>query len=116
MPMRRADLAVLGCSIALAGCGMLPAAQPDRPMFRDTRMTPQAAAGTLASGRSTKAQVAAELGEADRLAFDNGYEVWVYRDRPVRPGQAELVLLFGPDGLVKKVRTRPGDPSRAGLR
>ena len=95
---------------------MLPPAQPDRPMFRELRMTPQAAAGTLALGRSTKAQVAAQLGDADRLAFDNGYEVWVYRDRPVRAGQEELVLLFGPDGLLKKVRTRPGAASRTGPR
>jgi len=114
--MRRADLAVLGCSIALAACAMLPAAQPDRPMFRDARMTPQAAASTLALDRSTKAQVAAQLGDADRLAFDNGYEVWVYRDRPLRAGQQELVLLFGPDGLLKKARTRSGEAPRTGLR
>jgi hypothetical protein len=116
MPMRRADLAVLGGCTVLAACAMLPAAQPDRPMFRDPGMTPQAAASTLAAGRSTQAQVAAQLGDADRLAFDNGYEVWVYRDRPVRAGQAELVLLFGPDGLLKKARLRPGDTVGTSLR
>ena len=81
-------------------------------MFRDARMPPQAAAQAVVAGRSTKAELAARLGDADRLAFDNGYEVWVYRERPVRAGQAEVVVLFAPDGVVKKVRVRPGDASR----
>ena len=112
--MRRADFAVLGACAALAACSVLPVAQPDRPMFRDAALRPEAAANALAIGRGTKAEVAAQLGEADRVAFDNGYEVWVYRGRPVRAGQPELVLLFAPDGVVKKVRVRPGDGARGG--
>lgn len=114
--MRRADLAVLGTCTVLAACGVLPAAQPDRPMFRDSRLAPEAAAGSLAIGRSTKVQVAAQLGDADRLAFANGYEVWVYRRRPVRAGEPELVVLFAPDGVVKKVRVREGDVPRGAAR
>ena len=110
--MRHADLAGLFASIALAGCALLPAPQPDRPMFRDPRVPPQAAAEAVVIGRSTKAEVAARLGDADRLAFDNGYEVWVYRERPLRAGQPELVMLFAPDGVVKKVRVRQGDAPR----
>jgi hypothetical protein len=116
MPMRRADLALLGACVALGGCMGLAAPQPDRPMFRDARMAPQAAGDALEIGRSTKADVAARLGEADRLAFDSGYEIWVYRDRPVRAGQPELVVLFAPDGLVKKVRVRPSGLPRTDSR
>ena len=95
---------------------MLPASQPDRPMFRGASVPPQAAAEAVVVGRSTKAEVAARLGDADRLAFDNGYEVWVYRERPLRAGQPELVVLFAPDGVAKKVRVRPGSASRDGQR
>lgn len=113
--MRRADAALATLAVSttlLAGCaGLSSLAQPERPMFRDAALPPQAAAAALAIGRSTRADVAARLGEADRLRFDNGYEVWVYRAHPVRAGQPELVLLFGPDGVVKKVRERP---ARAG--
>ena len=105
--MRRVDLALLGTVLLLAGCaGALSLPRPEGPMFRDSRLTPQAAAASIAARRSTRAEVAALLGDADRVAFDNGYEVWVYRSHPVHPGEAELVLLFGPDGVVKKVRIK----------
>lgn len=104
--MRRADFATAAACL-LAGCGGLPLLlQPERPMFRDARLAPQAAIATLATGRSTRADVGAQLGEADRVAFENGHEVWIYRSHPVRPGQAELVLLFGPDGVLKKLRAK----------
>lgn len=104
--MRPADL-VVTATLLLAGCGGLPLlSQPERPMFRDARLAPQDAIASLAAGRSTRADVEARLGEADRVAFDNGHEVWIYRSHPVRPGQAELVLLFGPDGVLRKLRTR----------
>lgn len=105
--MRRADLAALGMAVLLAGCaGLSPLPRTDGPMFRDPGLAPQAAADSIAAGRSTRAEVAARLGEADRVAFDNGYEVWVYRAHPVRQGQPELVLLFGPDGVVRKLRIK----------
>jgi hypothetical protein len=114
--MPRADLAIVLACVALAGCAGLTDSAPDRPMFRDARLPPEAAASVVATGRSTKADVAARLGDADRLAFDNGYEIWVYRERPVRKGQAELVVLFGPDGVVKKLRVRADAAPRTGLR
>lgn len=105
--MRRADLALLGTVLLLAGCaGALSLPHPEGPMFRDPRLAPQAAAASIAPGRSTRAEVAALLGDADRVAFDSGYEVWVYRSHPVHPGQAELVLLFAPDGVLKKLRIK----------
>ncbi|MGZ5270656.1 MAG: hypothetical protein ACXWC6_08570 [Ramlibacter sp.] len=111
--MRRADLAIAP-ALLLAGCaGLQSLSQPERPMFRDMALPPQAAAEAIAVGRSTQPEVAARLGEADRLRFDNGYEVWVYRAHPVRADQPELVLLFAPDGVLKKLRVRPA-AARAG--
>ena len=65
-------------------------------MFRDPALAPRPAADAIAAGRSTREEVAARLGEADRVGFDNGYEVWVYRSHPVRQGQAELGCCSGP--------------------
>src|SRR5205085_12056154 len=83
-----------------------PAGQP---------LAPQAAMDTIAIGRSTKADVASALGKAIVIAFDSGYEVWVYRwpgaDRTTRAA-TELVVLFDPSGLATKVRVRPGYPAR----
>ena len=113
--MRRADLVLaIVSALLLAGCaGLSSLSQSERPMFREAALAPQAAGATIEVGRSTRAEVAARLGDADRLRFDNGYEVWVYRAHPVRSDQPELVLLFTPDGVVKKVRLRPG-AARAG--
>ena len=74
-------------------------------------LSPQSAMGLIAVGRSRKAEVASTLGPAIVIPFDSGYEPWVYRwpgaDRKPRSA-TELVVLFDPAGLVKKVRTRPG--------
>ncbi|TDP72534.1 hypothetical protein [Roseateles toxinivorans] len=75
-------------------------------------LTPQAAMELIAIGKSGKAEVAAALGsKAIVIPFDSGYEVWVYRwpgpDKTTRAA-TELVLLFEPSGLVKKLRLRPG--------
>ncbi|MFN2643636.1 MAG: hypothetical protein ABR570_01495 [Burkholderiales bacterium] len=53
----------------------------------------------------TKPEVAAALGAAKRLAFDNGYEVWDYPLGQER--QSEIVVLFAPSGVVAKSRTLP---------
>jgi len=75
-------------------------------------LTPQAAMDLLAGGRSSKDEVSAVLSsKAIVIPFDSGYEVWVYRwpgpDKTTRAA-TELVLLFEPSGLVKKLRLRPG--------
>ena len=65
-------------------------------------------------GKSTRADVEAALGKAIVVSFDSGYEVWVYRERGAGSGlfgqprreQAELVLLFEPSGVLKKMRVR----------
>ena len=77
--------------------------------FRDKNMSLQSAGSVVTAGTSTKADVLAALGPATVVKFDSGYEVWAYRDKPARAAVAgnEFVILFTPDGVVKKTRTRP---------
>ena len=55
-------------------------------------------------GVATSAGMAASFGPARVQRFANGYQVWQYRlDRKgLRP--AELVLLFDPAGVLRKLR------------
>lgn len=72
------------------------------------------AQAAVAIGKSTRVDVEAALGKAIVVGFDSGYEIWVYRER--RPAgvffaqpaseRAELVILFEPSGVVKKMRVR----------
>jgi hypothetical protein len=50
---------------------------------------------------STKGDMRAAFGEAARVPFDNGYEVWSYEFGP------ELIVLFSPSGVVSNIRLRP---------
>ncbi|RZJ12212.1 MAG: hypothetical protein EOO54_20605 [Haliea sp.] len=77
--------------------------------FRSPNMTMAAAQQLVAPGRTTKADVLAALGPATVVRFDSGFEVWAYRDKPVRQADspAELVMLFTPSGVVQKVRAKP---------
>ena len=74
-------------------------------------LAPQAAMDMVTIGKSAKSDVASALGQAIVIPFDSGHEVWVYRwpgvDRAPRTA-TELVVLFEPGGIVKKVRLRPG--------
>ena len=109
--MRRAELSLLAGALLLTGCA-LPAlvsqTGPPKPVFIDPAMTVEAAAQAVTVGMDRQA-VQARLGPGETLAFDSGYEVWVYRAR----GQAddaegpELVLLFVPQGLWSKLRVKP---------
>lgn len=111
--MRRASGlpgAVLGSAL-LAGCGLLATA-PGAPQFSgQPGLTVTEAAQRVIPGQSTRAQVAAALGPGETLRFDSGWEVWVYRARGARPPGAapELLVLFGPDGVARKLRVRPAD-------
>ena len=69
----------------------------------------QSASDSITAGKSTKADVMAALGAATVISFDSGYEVWVYRAKSREPAEAkaEFVILFGPDGVVRKTRLRP---------
>jgi hypothetical protein len=77
--------------LLLAGCATPPPPKPP-PL--------SASKAKIALG-NTKAQVRATLGKTNEVAFDSGYEVWVYRQPP-----EELVLLFDPSGVLAKTRLR----------
>lgn len=108
--------AVAGMAM-VAGCAM-PAGQVSIEKPPSTALapglTPQAAQARVVPGQSTKAQVAAALGPATVVHFDSGYEVWVYQQKDARADREpdELVVLFAPDGVVKKTRLRMGEPLR----
>ena len=70
----------------------------------------QSASDSITIGKSSKADVLAALGPATVIHFDSGYEVWVYRTKSREPAEAkaEFVILFSPDGVVRKTRLRPG--------
>lgn len=94
----------------LAGCAG-GVAQEAGPPFRDPAMSMQVASDSVIFGKTTKTDVLAALGPATVVTFDSGYEVWIYREKSREPasGKAEFVLLFTPDGIVKKTRVRPAN-------
>ena len=106
---------VLAACLWLTGCagsvGLFGAEAA--PPFRDAAMTMESAQGAIVAGQSTRADVAAALGAATVVKFDSGWEVWVYRQKVQQPTVAnpELVILFTPDGVVKKTRIRPAYPA-----
>ena len=104
------------CCLWLAAC-----AEPSlfgggtyAPLFSNPLMSMQSASDSITVGKSSKADVTAALGAATVINFDSGYEVWVYRAKSREPAEtkAEFVILFSPDGVVKKTRLRPGFVSR----
>ena len=72
-------------------------------------MSMQDALNAVVIGKSTQADVAAALGNAAVIKFDSGFEVWVYmvRSGDVAGKTSEVVILFAPSGVVKKIRIRP---------
>lgn len=91
--------------LLLAGCAATPTEQPLNP----GEVRSLAEAQKLIEGRTTKSDIQAALGRGTEVAFDNGYEVWVYRQQPKekeQPPRRELVLLFDPSGTLSKARIR----------
>ena len=60
---------------------------------------------TVQVGSSTRDQVRATLGDSTAIRFDSGKEVWMYTYPAASGAQGEYVILFGADGVVKKVRS-----------
>ena len=107
---------VCACSLWLAGCagpGLFNNA-PDAPPFIDPAISMQNASDTIVVGKTTKADVMAALGPSTVINFNSGFEVWVYRAKSREPAEtkAEFVVLFTPDGVVKKTRLRPAYPQQ----
>lgn len=112
LPWQRLCNAIaVATALALAGCAVGFGNEATVVPFRDKAMSMQGAGEVVAVGTSTRTDVLAALGAATVIRFDSGYEVWAYRDKPARaavPGN-EFVILFAPDGVVKKTRLRPAD-------
>jgi hypothetical protein len=97
----------------VSGCAGPGAPPPGAPLSKAAAMPPQAAQSLVAVGKSTKADVQAALGKAGTVQFDSGWDVWAYRwrgNQRTTRGDTELVILFGPDGVVRKTRIRPPYP------
>ena len=118
----RKPLLRVGCVLAfclwLAGCAgssVFFRVEETAPAFRDKNMSMPAAREAIIVGISTKADVLAVLGNATVVKFDSGYEVWAYRVKgpETEVSKPELVVLFGPSGVVKKTRIRPAYAKRA---
>lgn len=85
--------------LLLAGC----AVQQAPPA---TLVTEAALAAAVVPGQTTAAALRARLGPTRAVAFDSGYQAWLYV-APAGSGRyTEMVVLLGPDGVVRKVRTR----------
>ena len=99
------------CCLWLAGCAGpgLFGGGPEAPPFSNPTLSMQSASDSITVGKSSKADVMAALGAATVINFDSGYEVWVYRAKSREPAEAkaEFVILFSPDGVVRKARLRP---------
>ena len=108
---------VVACCLWLAGCagpGLFNRGA-DAPAFSNPAMSMQNAGDVIVVGKTSKAEVLAALGVATVVNFDSGFEVWVYRAGSRAPAEtkAEFVILFTPDGVVKKTRLRPAYAARS---
>ena len=106
-------LLLIGAAVALAlpmGCATDAPTTPSAVVTtaRKKAVATERMRDGIEVGRSTRADVAARLGETLAISFDNGYEIWVYRLASAR--DAELVILFDPSGVVAKTRLRPSPP------
>ncbi len=90
--------AALACALLLCACAT--SAPPPGTQVDEQKFSASTAPG------ATRASVLAALGLTRNIAFDTGYEVWLYQTP--RPGGqfAEYVVLFDRAGLVTKTRRR----------
>jgi hypothetical protein len=103
----------------LAACGTAGRLEANAPGIAQ-RASPQAAWAAAQAARErvhagdTREQVATALGPSNIIAFESGWQVWVYRwpgaDDSTRAA-TELVILFEPGGSVRKARVRRGEDS-----
>jgi hypothetical protein len=62
-------------------------------------------------GRTTRAELLAAFGPTRSVAFDSGYQAWLYSTGGGAGPSEELVLLLDRDGIVRKMRRRPAYPT-----
>ena len=108
--------ALLMTCMTLAACISTGRLEENGPGI--TRANPQAAPALAQAAHEkvhagdTRDQVAAALGPSNIIAFESGWQVWIYRwpgaDESTRAA-TELAILFAPDGTVRKARVRRGE-------
>lgn len=125
--MNLRGIAMVLCAL-LAGCAAPGAVAPSAVVTspRARVIAPAQMHGGVEIGHSSRAEVRAALGETLTIAFDSGYEIWLYRVDPegahagtparrlarwaagahARAGTGEFVILFAPTGRVAKTRFR----------
>ena len=89
---------ILPLLLSLAACSGTRALQASKSVPQATLEQ------TVQPGSSTREQVRAALGDSTSIRFDNGNEVWMYTYPATNGTGGEYLILFGPDGVVKKVR------------
>ncbi|SHH71107.1 hypothetical protein [Massilia sp. CF038] len=93
------------CTLAwLGGCASIAPTQP--------ALDPARVAAAVLPGHSSVASVQAALGPAQVQQFDSGYQVWAYQLARPHGQAAEFVILFGPEGVVRKTRLREPSPAQ----
>lgn len=91
-------------ALLLAGC----ATQAPPP---GTVVAPERFGQLVVPGRTTRAELLAAFGPTRSVAFDSGYQAWLYSTGGAGGRNEELVLLLDRDGIVRKMRRRPAYPT-----
>jgi hypothetical protein len=110
--MNRCRTFIVAVCIGIEGCASVGGetrVETGPGVLQAATVTPQRAKDSVAVG-NTRAEVERGLGKANVIHFDSGYEVWLYRwlgNQRTTRGDTELVILFAPNGTVKKTRVRP---------
>lgn len=99
-PRRLLACAALPCLVLAAGCASAPPAP-------GTAVREAQFQQAVIPGKSTRAGLLATLGPTRTVAFGSGYEAWLYTVPAGGERFTELVVLLGPDGIVRKTRRRP---------
>jgi hypothetical protein len=99
-------VALLIAALALGGCAT-GSNEPGKIVLEDRF------AQTVVPGRTTRAELLAAFGPTKTVAFDSGFEAWLYEADAGAGRHTELVLLLDRAGVVQKMRRRmpyPTDP------
>ncbi len=115
--MRMIAKFALSCLFVLAIAGCTATWQN----FSEARQA-EALDHSITVGKTTKTELDIALGQATAISLDSGYDVWVYKNKEEAAGLArylpivgetaffgperrrEVIVLFHPDGVVKKFR------------